>query len=179
MLRSTWTYFGLGALVGAALFWVSDSSGWLVTPGLGDVAEAPLAPREERIEGSRPASSAVQEQSSTRPPTSTTSSSGLTTTSSDPVCELPLCQLHERSAPQLFILEHTDGAGHRMKSILEAMAIAWRNKMNFGGLGRSTPALDGPAHQLPCHLRRHLWRRGLERPLHLQHQQQAPLGRRL
>lgn len=39
------------------------------------------------------------------PPTSTTSSSGLTTTSSDPVCELPLCQLHERSAPQLFILE--------------------------------------------------------------------------
>ncbi|CAK9080372.1 unnamed protein product [Durusdinium trenchii] len=143
MLRSTWTYFGLGALVGAALFWVSDSSGWLVTPGLGDVAEAPLAPREERIEGSRPASSAVQEQSSTRPPTSTTSSSGLTTTSSDPVCELPLCQLHERSAPQLFILEHTDGAGHRMKSILEAMAIAWRNKMNFGGLvGQLQPLTD-------------------------------------
>lgn len=31
--------------------------------------------------------------------------------------------------------EHTDGAGHRMKSILEAIAIAWHNKSRVGSRG--------------------------------------------
>ena len=47
---------------------------------------------------------------------------------------MQVCNLHSLSAPRLYILEHTDGAGHRLKSVLEAIAISWRNQLNFGGL---------------------------------------------
>ena len=58
-------------------------------------------------------------------------------------CLLPICQLHKDTAPRLFILEHTDGAGHRLKSVLEAIAISWRNNINFGGLvGQLWPLTD-------------------------------------
>ncbi|CAJ1397727.1 unnamed protein product [Effrenium voratum] len=58
-------------------------------------------------------------------------------------CELKVCNLHSLSAPRLYILEHTDGAGHRLKSVLEAIAISWRNKLNFGGLvGQLQPLTD-------------------------------------
>ena len=51
--------------------------------------------------------------------------------------------MRDPSAPKLYILEHTDGAGHRMKSILEAIALSWRNKLNFGGLiGQLQPLTD-------------------------------------
>ena len=50
--------------------------------------------------------------------------------------------MHRETAPRLYIVEHSDGAGHRMKSILEAMAVGWRNQMNFGGLVAWKPLTD-------------------------------------
>ena len=51
--------------------------------------------------------------------------------------------MRDPSAPKLYILEHTDGAGHRMKSLMEAIAISWKNKLNFGGLvGQLQPLTD-------------------------------------
>lgn len=37
-------------------------------------------------------------------------------------------------APRLFVIEHIDGAGHRMKTIIEGIAVAVKNRMNFGGV---------------------------------------------
>ena len=80
------------------------------------------------------------------PPGADTTTSTAAARLGDPAeltCLLPICRLHEDTAPRLFILEHTDGAGHRLKSMLEAIAISWRNKINFGGLvGQLWPLTD-------------------------------------
>ena len=34
-----------------------------------------------------------------------------------------VCNLHDLSAPRIYILEHTDGAGHRMKLVPENEAV--------------------------------------------------------
>jgi len=56
----------------------------------------------------------------------------------DKACNLKLCMFHDYRAPRLFVNEPTDGAGHRMKSIIEGMIVAAKNGMNFGGV-RANP----------------------------------------
>lgn len=48
-------------------------------------------------------------------------------------CRLPICNLHPAGSPRLFANEHSDGAGHRLKNILDGMAVANRYGFNFGG----------------------------------------------
>ena len=45
--------------------------------------------------------------------------------------------LHLSEVTSFMLQEHTDGAGHRMKSVLEAIAIAWRNQLPSERLGTS------------------------------------------
>lgn len=52
-------------------------------------------------------------------------------------CNLPVCRLRSDNAPRLFVDEMSDGAGHRMKNIFDGIAVAYANKMNFGGVLRS------------------------------------------
>jgi len=49
-------------------------------------------------------------------------------------CFMELCNLHDGQAPRLWVMEHTDGAGHRMKNILDGLAVAQTVGMNFGGV---------------------------------------------
>merc|ERR1712228_955740 len=49
-------------------------------------------------------------------------------------CGLQVCLFHAPSAPRLFVAEHNDGMGHRMQNIIDGIAIAVKNKMNFGGV---------------------------------------------
>eukprot|EP00435_Cladocopium_sp_Y103_P059214 s159_g21.t1 len=141
-LCKTWTCFGFGALVGVLLFSATDPqglvAGTILTDGGATLDQVQLA---KAVLGnpSSPNADLPQDSKVSRDPVPTSTS---TTTALEGVCALPLCQLH-KTGPQLFILEHTDGAGHRMKSVLEAIAIAWRNKMNFGGLvGQLQPLTD-------------------------------------
>merc|ERR1711920_938097 len=48
-------------------------------------------------------------------------------------CALPVCRFHEPEAALLYVNEHTDGAGHRLKNMLEGIAIARALGFNFGG----------------------------------------------
>lgn len=47
--------------------------------------------------------------------------------------------LHDPQAPRIFVAEHIDGAGHRLRNILEGMAVAEKNGMNFGGVWAKGP----------------------------------------
>jgi len=38
------------------------------------------------------------------------------------------------NAPRLFVLPVIDGAGHRLKVLIEGLAVAVKNNMNFGGM---------------------------------------------
>lgn len=49
-------------------------------------------------------------------------------------CFMELCNFHDVQAPRLWVMEHTDGAGHRMKNIIEGFAVAQRTGMNLGGV---------------------------------------------
>ena len=51
-----------------------------------------------------------------------------------PFCNLGVCRQHGAQAPRLFVAEHTDGAGHRMANIINGIAVAAHNRMNFGGV---------------------------------------------
>ncbi|CAE8707397.1 unnamed protein product, partial [Polarella glacialis] len=59
-------------------------------------------------------------------------------------CKLEVCSAApDPQAARIFVMEHTDGAGHRMKAIIEGMAVAIRNNMNFGGvLAQLQPLTD-------------------------------------
>ena len=49
-------------------------------------------------------------------------------------CRLPMCMTGGEAAPRLYVAEHIDGAGHRLKNLFDGLATARRNGMNFGGL---------------------------------------------
>ena len=51
--------------------------------------------------------------------------------SMSPVCKevsaaAQVCNLHDLSAPRIYILEHTDGAGHRMQLVPERVRLFLR-----------------------------------------------------
>jgi len=48
-------------------------------------------------------------------------------------CKLPLCMFHNAGALRLYVNEHSDGAGHRLKNIIEGIAISLRFGLNLGG----------------------------------------------
>jgi len=50
------------------------------------------------------------------------------------VCASKLCRFYDTSVPYLFVAEHSDGYGHRMQNILDGLAVASKNGMNFGGV---------------------------------------------
>jgi len=62
-------------------------------------------------------------------------------------CPLKACLQHGAAAPKLFVQEHGDGSGHRMQNLLDGMAVAAKNGMNFGGVvplghaGHSNPPI--------------------------------------
>jgi len=49
-------------------------------------------------------------------------------------CFMELCNFHAAQAPRLWVAEHTDGAGHRMKNVIQGFAVAQKAGMNLGGV---------------------------------------------
>lgn len=108
----------------------STSSGMLirtsVSPAAVSVAMSTAGPTSTTT-----AEPTLPPTTSTRPATSivtTTVATGLFKR-----CKIRPCELFGPEAPRLYVIEHLDGSGHRMKTILEGMAVAFHNKMNFGG----------------------------------------------
>jgi len=58
-------------------------------------------------------------------------------------CTMKACKMNGPNAPSLYVAEHVDGVGHRMRTILLGMAVAATNKMSFGGaLSSASPQND-------------------------------------
>jgi len=48
-------------------------------------------------------------------------------------CALPICNFNDQKAPRLYVNEHIDGAGHRLKNIVDGIAVAKHFGLNFAG----------------------------------------------
>jgi len=57
-------------------------------------------------------------------------------------CTMKACKMNGPNAPSLYVGEHVDGVGHRMRTILLGMAVAATNKMSFGGALRGSDGTE-------------------------------------
>jgi hypothetical protein len=61
-------------------------------------------------------------------------------------CKGDICNLHGKNAPALYVNFRPDGMGAKLQSVQAAMALAFKNGMNFGGVSCGSM---GGIHEVP------------------------------